>query len=300
MRVSSARTTRCWGFAAVLVLSLPHRTFTGAFAGQQVPAPPASAPPPTQAPATPATAQSPTQAPTPTPIAAPPTQTPSSPAVAKPAAPPYAVAWTSPIDTDDPLTLVLTSSSLIVSGPNTPMRAHAVDDGHVKWTAATGSDDRPVVEDGLIFSVTGGRLTAIDEASGALRWSVVLEGNTLGPATQPGVLLIASGTSLFAYRTTDGSGLWSQDVGVARTRPAVSGKLAVIGLADGTFAGIDLQSGQRLWREPADIAPTSLVAAGDHFYVGTEERSVCAFKQLNGRLAWCFPVRVPSVGEPVV
>ena len=289
MRVTSERATICGGIAIVVGLSLPLAISAGVRSGQQIP----------QAPAPPATAP-PTGAPS-TPIASPPATVPAAPKPPAAPAAPYEIAWTLPITAEGPITVALTASSLVIGGPSTPVQAHALTDGALKWKAESGADAAILAADDLVFAVTEGRLTAIDESTGQTRWTVALAGETHGPATRPGVVLISGGTHLYAYRTADGSGLWGQDTkSTALTRVVTSDRVAVLALADRTLASFDLATGRQLWREPIEVTPTTLVAAGERIYMGTAEHALCSHRETDGRLAWCFPIRVPLVGQPVV
>jgi hypothetical protein len=272
MRVTRARATICGGIAIAVSTSLPVTAEIIATPGQQVPV--------TTPATTPASGEGTTAA---------------------AAAPPYEVAWNVPIAADGPLTLAVTRSSLVIGGPEAPVEARSPTDGSVTWKSAVTFDGSMVVEDGLIFGVAGGTLAALDETSGRMRWSAAFDGQTQGPTTRPGIVLISAGSLLYAYRTADGAGAWGQDVrSPAVTRVAASDEMAVVALADGTMAAFDLQTGRPRWREPLDVAPSALVIARNRIYMATAEKSVCAYRTADGRLAWCFPVRVPSIGDPVV
>lgn len=218
-----------------------------------------------------------------------------------PPKPPYVVAWTESLGTNGPFTLTLTPTGLVVATEDAPLQAYSLDDGHALWTAATGSDIAPLTLDDLVIGLSGQRLHAVDEATGAARWSVTLSGNSLGPAAIGRTIAIASGTVLGAYRPGDGSSLWQVNLGATATaRIAVSDAMIVVALSDRSVAAFEVQTGRALWRVPLEIVPSVLAISAPRVYFGTADGYVCALKAGDGRLDWCFSVKVPPVGPPAI
>jgi outer membrane protein assembly factor BamB len=142
--------------------------------------------------------------------------------------------------------------TLAAMGENDVLVALDVERGTEVWRTAVGprtyghdgSEDgpapTPVVHDGMVFSLTpGGRLFALDAASGEQRWSVDL-GEQLGairpdydhvasPAVLPGVLVAlapkAPAGSLAAFDPATGRHLWSASPGDAEYASPVTATL---------------------------------------------------------------------------
>jgi outer membrane protein assembly factor BamB len=206
-----------------------------------------------------------------------------------------------PIAGTGSIALTLGTSSLIMSGTDGPVQARALDDGRVLWTAKVETDDRPVIESGLVIGTSAGRMHAIDEASGETRWTIELGGPTRGVSIRQGRILVSAGNELRAYRVADGAPLWSQNTGAAAlTRPSLTDAVVVLALDDHSLAAFTLENGRPIWRERIQVTPLSAVASGDRVYVGAAEGYACAYKLQHGRMDWCYPVRVRPIGEPVV
>lgn len=274
-RVTNIAATICWGVALSVSLSLPRTASAVTQQGQPVPAP------------------FPKVAPTAIGRAV------KLPPPPKPA--PYTVAWTKPVDVGGALSLLLTSSSLIVTGVDAETRAFALDDGRVLWTTPAGSDIDPVLSGSTLLLAAGTELSALDLVSGERRWSVPLGGETLGIATQTDVAFVAAGNKLSAYRVSDGASIWTSALAAApRTAVAVSEAAVVVGMTDGTLAAFVPNTGQPLWRVPLTVTPTAIAVSTDRVYFGTAEHFACAVRLTNGRPDWCYRARVMSIGPPAV
>jgi hypothetical protein len=217
-----------------------------------------------------------------------------------PSAGTYTTAWTLPLLADGALSLTFTAAGLLVSGPEIRTELRAVDDGRVLWTAPDAMEHPPVLDGDLVIGAGAGRLTAVDTATGSVRWQADLNGATRGASSVAGRVLVSNGTELVAFRAADGAVLWRHDAASpALTPPAASAAAAIVALEDGSLLAVRLDDGTRVWRTPLAVTPISLLADGDRLYFGATEGYACAHKVDHGRRDWCFPVRVRPIGTPV-
>jgi outer membrane protein assembly factor BamB len=84
---------------------------------------------------------------------------------------------------------------------------------------------------------------------------------------------------------------------------------AVAPASDGTYLATMLAThdlilvgtdGAILWRTHLDVTPATLAVSGDRVYFTSDRGMLCAVRVDDGRIDWCFDVRVPAVGAPAV
>ncbi|MFI5621440.1 PQQ-binding-like beta-propeller repeat protein [Streptomyces sp. NPDC051567] len=135
-----------------------------------------------------------------------------------------------------------------------------------------------------------GRVTALEQARGGVRWRVPAPapGPELSAAAGHGLLVLASATGgVAALSASDGSPVWRRPAGTDGRRPALSARAVVVGGGDRSLVCLGRADGGQLWTLPADGgagfgAPAQ---AGDRVYVadGHQLRSIDA---RTGTPAW--------------
>jgi outer membrane protein assembly factor BamB len=174
-------------------------------------------------------------------------------------------------------------------------------DGRDAWTKELSSDVRLVAGDGMLFIASGEQLHALDETSGAERWSAAVPGATTGPAWSKGFVVFASGPELVACRSADGSEIWRQPVGHESALPVViAGGRVIAALANGTMVVLDLVTGAIERRMLLTAKPGELAASEDRVYFGGDDGRFYAYRLTSEDPAWVSEVRVNIVGAPVV
>lgn len=193
-----------------------------------------------------------------------------------------------------------------------------------KWTAVAGGHliAPPIASDGVAVVATadyargnGGGITAIDLATGAVRWRAATDAPVHGPpAIANGVVAIADqhGT-VRGYQLATGNLMWRYELGVARdgsdapiapeaanvfAGPASDGRDLLIG-NQRHFAVLDSESGRARWTTdpvPGGLWSQSLasVAVGDQVVVGVFHRElggIVAWDRASGRELWRFDAR---------
>ena len=74
----------------------------------------------------------------------------------------------------------------------------------------------------------------------------------------------------------------------------------VVAQRDGAIRSFDLTTGATQWEKTLSTAALALTAATPVVYVGLSSGSFCALNDRNGSERWCFSLRVPMAGPPVV
>jgi outer membrane protein assembly factor BamB len=193
---------------------------------------------------------------------------------------------------------------------------------HGVWTAGTA--ERPVVAGGKVFVhrfVPGGSdLTALDPATGAVRWHTPTSADDLsGPVVSGGTVYVefwdfpASKGSLHAYDTTTGAPRWATPPGsppacqtepVVTTPPTVGAGVVVFATLDDAVCAFDASTGAFKWsvtvRSPV---PGPAIVNGTVFVAGvtTTGTVVDALDAATGTVRWSRSVAgVFAFGTPVV
>lgn len=127
------------------------------------------------------------------------------------------------------------------------------------------------------FTITR-HLVALDAATGAVDWSVVLpaDGQLGRPASNGTMAVIAAGFAVQAYDLASGSTLWTAEYetigGTVATDVAIANDQVLAGLADASVVALAVTDGSLTWRTtPPELAaaPLGLAANGDVAYLNT-------------------------------
>jgi outer membrane protein assembly factor BamB len=163
------------------------------------------------------------------------------------------------------------------------------------------------VADGVVYvSTTFGRLTALDAATGEIRWQQKLEATGSGtPAVQGDlVYLVSGGDTAWAIETATGRVRWQTSTAPDQSNvlggaaPVVSDQFAIFAFGNGELQATFRQGGLRVWESfvsgqrrfsalarIADITGDP-VLAGDTLYVGTHSGRMVALNAANGERRW--------------
>jgi outer membrane protein assembly factor BamB len=161
--------------------------------------------------------------------------------------------------------------------------------------------------DGVLYvSSTFGLLTALDAATGEIRWQQKLEATGSGTPTVQGdlVYLVSGGDTAWAIETANGRVRWQTSTSpdqanvLGGAAPVVTDKLAIFAFGNGELQATFRQGGLRVWdaivsgqrrfsalSRVADITGDP-VLAGDTLYVGTHSGRMVALNAANGERLW--------------
>lgn len=161
------------------------------------------------------------------------------------------------------------------------LAALAVEDGRVLWSREVGAAAHAplLAGDAVIVAADSGAVSALDAATGAVRWKVRLSGGISSPPVGAGgAVLVATRTdTLYHLEPTSGAVVASTplEAGVSAP-PVVRSDVVLIPLYSGVVAGYDAEARVVRWR--VDLGAPSLAAPavsprGDA-YLLTEEAAV--------------------------
>lgn len=188
-------------------------------------------------------------------------------------------------------------------------KVYALDaqDGSLTWetTVAGEALSTPVVSDGVVLIHTSkGILQALNEADGAVKWTVNLDMPSLtlrgecAPTTAFGAAIVGGDNGrVSAVMINQGQLIWQQRISqqsgateIARindvqTTPVVVNSVVYALAYNGNLAALDLRSGQVMWsREIGSI--TNLLVAGGRIYLVEQNDRVIAMDTQRGVTLW--------------
>ncbi|MCA1223777.1 outer membrane protein assembly factor BamB family protein, partial [Streptomyces sp. 8L] len=176
------------------------------------------------------------------------------------------------------------SGALYCSAPGVVAARLDAADGHVVWSVSgpgksgtadtVAGDTGPVLSGGLLYvtaAADGGRLEALDPATGKQRWSVPLAGFPTVRHTADAVFLVsadgrsvrcldaATGTVRWSRRLAARAGVWADPGGAG---PALYTVVPAPDGASSTVSALDPATGSALWSTRADGALTPVGGSG--------------------------------------
>ncbi|MGR3590313.1 MAG: outer membrane protein assembly factor BamB family protein [Paracoccaceae bacterium] len=163
------------------------------------------------------------------------------------------------------------------------------------------------LSNGVVYvSTSFGLLSALDAASGELRWQQKLEATGSGTPTVQGdlVYLVSGGETAWAIETATGRVRWQTSTApdqsnvLGGSAPVVTDQLAIFAFGNGEVQATFRQGGLRVWdavvsgqrrfsalARVADITGDP-VLAGDTLYVGTHSGRMVALNAASGERLW--------------
>lgn len=180
-------------------------------------------------------------------------------------------------------------------------------DGSVAWQTKVAGEamSRPVVSDGLVLIHTSnGMLQGLDQASGAVKWSVNLDMPALSlrgesaPATAFGAAIVGGDNGrVSAVMMNQGQLIWQQRISQPSgateidrlsdvdTTPVVVNGVVYALAYNGNLTALDLRSGQILWKR--EIGSVSdLIVDGGRIYLVDQDDRVIALSTEGGVSIW--------------
>jgi hypothetical protein len=196
--------------------------------------------------------------------------------------------------------MTIAGQLLVVGSESATATALGLESGAERWTGPGPVSAPPQLTDAGLLWIGGGKMQLVDPQSGATRWSIPVSERVRQPLLMSGRVIVVDGPEVSAYRGTDGSRLWARTLGEATADPADAVDRVVVALADRSLAAVSIDSGEMVWRVKPDVAPLALAGAPDRVYYVASGGFVCAHQHADGRLDWCFAVRVPPLGAPAI
>ena len=198
------------------------------------------------------------------------------------------------------------------------------------WTAPNMEQNAAVIADGLVFNTNAsGRpvtwtLTATHATTGVQAWQQQLVGDSslAPPAVANGMVYVAAGGSIQAFKSADGTPVWTDDAG-AESVPGTPGKYdchakACFGLAPVVASGLvfapmySVSSGLTLVRALDALTgveqyvisgingETQIVVIGGRLLAWDTQSGLHAYNASNGAFQWTFQPSLPTVVTCVI
>jgi len=189
--------------------------------------------------------------------------------------------WSFETDDDIEASPVVTGSLVYIQSTDGTLYALSLSDGEEEWTRSTELNMRssPTAANGTLFYNDGGAITAVDAATGELRWEFATD--TQPTSADRHTPTVAYGTVYQYDRTTgkviaidadDGTTEWSTDVfgysGSRMVSPTVADETVFIG--GGEITALDATDGTIEWTfEPEFNVESSPTVVDGALYVGS-------------------------------
>jgi len=168
---------------------------------------------------------------------------------AVPTPPPFVAAWSVNLPATTHVTVAGALKQVFVGLDDGPVTAYALADGQKVWSAAIKPAVDLVACDGSVLVAELDTLHALSQSDGAERWKTSISPLAVKPACQSGWLFTSSkdGT-LAAWRSNDGTKVWSQSVGAAASASmAVDGERLFVPLTDSRIVSCSVVDGELVW-----------------------------------------------------
>jgi len=184
--------------------------------------------------------------------------------------------------------------------------------GRIRWRTRLGpTESSPLVADGLVYvGDWRGRVYALDERTGRVRWTFAGEGRIKGALTLSGNRLYAGSYKghLYALDARTGKQLWrasSQDRfggrGQFYSTPAAAYGRVYLGSTDGKVYSFGATSGELRWSQgTGDYVYSSPAVWRKKVYAGSYSGRFYAFDAATGDIVWEFRANGEISGSPTV
>ena len=209
--------------------------------------------------------------------------------------------WQRTVDAQGPASIAVGAAHLFVAADGLGLDALAVADGTVVWSLPVDSPVDLMVADTALLVVEPTRLRALEQDSGAVRWTVSLPSAGSVVSAHSGRVTVGSGRYLLQATLEEGTGVWSRELPTPiRITAAGPDGIAVV-LADNSLLVMDPSLGQPHW--PTVVVPTEVQAmtiAEGRVYVAGADKTLYGYRAATGRRDWFFPLHASIAGPPVV
>lgn len=200
--------------------------------------------------------------------------------------PPSNIWWSVPIGAAPNASPVIAADHIYIGRLPGIVSAHHLSDGRELWSVEMNAEGPLAAESGLLFVASGEAVHALRETDGATAWRRPI-GTLSAPLLAKDGWIIAAGESqLSALRAADGTPVWTQKSGPHRERPAISGDMLFVPLADGRIEARDLSTGAVRWQRRLGGAPAEPLAAGDRLFFGATDKQFYSLDADSGEIEW--------------
>jgi outer membrane protein assembly factor BamB len=197
----------------------------------------------------------------------------------------------------------LATGELVVGDYGTTLYALDPASGNQKWIYDKGQGrwvGSPTVEGNVILAPSADANLYAFDLNGQLLWKFKTEQMIWAQPVSDGKLVFQAGMDhkMYALNLTDGSKLWSTDMGgAAISSPALDTKgILYVGTLASEMLAIDSQTGKILWRHPSPgtIWATPVIV-GTTLYFGDFSGKVMALSTKDGSPVWAADLAGPVI-----
>ncbi|MBN3079645.1 outer membrane protein assembly factor BamB [Pectobacterium polaris] len=203
--------------------------------------------------------------------------------------------------------VTVSGNHVYVGSERAQVYALNAEDGTPVWQTKVAGEalSRPVVSDGVVLIHTSnGMLQALNEADGAIKWSVNLDMPTLSlrgesaPTTAFGAAIVGGDNGrVNAVMINQGQLIWQQRISQPSgateidrlndvdTTPVVAGEVVYALGYNGNMTALDLRSGQVLWKRELGSVHDFIID-GDRIYLVDQDDRVVALNTNGGVSLW--------------
>lgn len=169
------------------------------------------------------------------------------------------------------------------AGPDGRLSAIDVATGRVRWRTAVGEPTTtPAVRDGVVFLGHGDRTQAFDATRGAVRWTSDRSLTDLRVTSES--VFGRNGRGIAVLDRTDGS-LTGRYRGTVRRLGGVVDSVAYALVGERSIVAFDAERGDRRWKRRGDAAFSELVVAGNTCYALGGD-AIHAIDTVSGERRW--------------
>ncbi|WP_229067590.1 PQQ-binding-like beta-propeller repeat protein [Actinoplanes sp. DH11] len=210
----------------------------------------------------------------------------------------------------------LVTGGRVIVADQLGIAAHKAEGGAVSWRFNWDDkmdNETPVlaVSDGLLIAANGdcnsqsdpdGRLTAIDVATGAVRWRLDPDMPNYSVVVDRGVVVVSGWSqsdeeAVVAYRAGDGGEIWRKpgwsSSGVSARGAVIMRKTDGYGQSDGGTSAVDVVTGKVRWSRLENWIAEA--AIGDRVYVSDERKNLIAADATDGAVVWTAAGKASSM-----
>lgn len=211
---------------------------------------------------------------------------------------PSAVRWSVPIAARPAAPPVADGEQVFIVLQSGVVASHRVSDGTQSWQVPLRSDQPVAVEGGRIYVTAGDAIHALNAADGSPVWIAPSGAVTAPLLAHEGWVIAATATGLAAFRSSDGSKVWSRETSAQHARPTIEGDNLYVPLDDGHLLALDLRTGANRWVKHFKRAPSEVLAFSDRIYVGSADKWFYCFDAADGELEWKTRIGAVLRGRP--
>jgi outer membrane protein assembly factor BamB len=182
---------------------------------------------------------------------------------------------------------------------------------HTGLRGPLGASSPAVEGDTVYIGDENGFVSALDEATGAIRWQVPVGAPVNGPETvADGIVLVGDDAGVIhGIDAATGAPRWMVKTGgPIHSSAAIVGDVAIFGSLDGKLYALDIATGRTAWGPVTTPGPVSrsVAASGGLIYAGSGSvasnlpATLGAYDSATGSLRWSQPLESGNTSTPSV